>query len=142
MRVISPETYLIRTRRRKLTYFHSGSCCAHPPTPPSHFTPHNVSQQRAPGCRFEIVSGNALPGSGDLWDLLRSGGVPPPGSCSAPLGALITAMMHPNPADRPSAQDTLMAVATALQANAVAQACACVNAPWPTIPRNVSTAAS
>ena len=71
---------------------------------------------------FEIKSGEALPGSGDHWDELRSGRVPPPSSCSVPLAKLIRAMMHPEPEQRPSAQETLNAVAAARQAIAMAAA--------------------
>lgn len=71
---------------------------------------------------YEVKSGDTLPGSGEQWDVLRSGRVPPPASCSAPLRALIFSMMQPTPEDRPSAQEALVSVAAALQTRAMEQA--------------------
>lgn len=70
---------------------------------------------------YEIKSGEPLPGSGERWDFLRSGEVPAPAGCSAPLAQLVHQMMSPQPAARPTAQDVITACCNAA-ASAAAEA--------------------
>jgi len=71
---------------------------------------------------YEVKSGEQLPGSGDHWNLLRSGAVQcDPAVCGPALGQLIFSMMQPNPAARPSAPQILHACCNA-QAQAAAEA--------------------
>ena len=71
---------------------------------------------------YEIASGEELPGSGDRWEELRAGIVPPPPQWSIHMQQLITATMSKEPAARPGAQDILMVTATAVQEMALKSA--------------------
>jgi len=54
---------------------------------------------------YEIKSGEALPGHGPRWEVLRNGNVPAPAGCGAALASLISGMMDPLPHARCSADD-------------------------------------
>lgn len=69
---------------------------------------------------FEVKSGVELPGSGEYWDFLRNGAVPPPAGCGSALAGLIHGMMASLPAGRPSAEDILQACCKEAERAAVA----------------------
>jgi serine/threonine protein kinase len=71
---------------------------------------------------FEIKSGEPLPGSGERWDFLRTGLVPPPAGCSELLGRVMHQMMSPQPTARPTAQDVITACCNAAAEAAIATA--------------------
>lgn len=57
---------------------------------------------------YELASQAPLPTTGDAYHAMRDGNIPPlPGSISSRLQELILSMMHPDPAQRPSAADVV-----------------------------------
>ena len=54
---------------------------------------------------LEMLTGEALPMGGDAWQALRHGVniSPPHGSCPQLLADAVTAMLNPNPQQRPTA---------------------------------------
>mmetsp|Transcript_44862 Transcript_44862/g.93508 ORF Transcript_44862/g.93508 Transcript_44862/m.93508 type:complete len:517 (+) Transcript_44862:40-1590(+) len=67
---------------------------------------------------YEVKSGCELPGSGDEWDFLRSGNVPPPPTCGLELATLIHESMDPRPEARPTANSIFLKCITLAMSNA------------------------
>lgn len=73
---------------------------------------------------YELKSGEALPGHGDQWEVLRNGGVPAPAGCGSTLASLISRMMDPHPEARDSAATIVETCCAAFEEIAMAAAMA------------------
>ncbi|KAF6208640.1 hypothetical protein GE061_017098 [Apolygus lucorum] len=61
---------------------------------------------------FEAAGGGPLPKNGDEWHALRDGKIKPFPHLSHEINALIKRMVHPNPDQRPSAEDILTQISS------------------------------